>query len=95
LISGYALAASLDEDVWRRAVESVISGAKKTGGVFDIEALAGPLKLPSRDAARLVSGISSTLAILTQTGASADQFVELAKKGTLPATSARAAFIAA
>jgi hypothetical protein len=94
LVSGYRLAATLDEGEWRRAVESVIRDAERTGGTFDLETLAETLSIPERDARRVLSGISATVAVLTQTGASADEFVDLAKKGTLPEASVRAASIA-
>ena len=83
IATAYDFASSLDDDTWREAIETLLRDIKKGGSFFDVDGLAAALRLQTNEVRKLVSGFSATIALLTQTTASAQQFVEAARQKSL------------
>lgn len=77
--NGFSIASALTEEKRQEAVQLLLHQVERAGGSLDTDVVAGATGLPRRDAARLIAALSTALALLTETSASAADFVSVGR----------------
>lgn len=92
LAAAYEIAASLDQRRWSDAVRTFVREVTANGGNFDADNLSKSLQIPQRDARKIASGLSATVALLTDTEGTVREFLSAATRraGLLPSANGAA-----
>lgn len=77
--NGFAIAATLSDERRQQVIQLLISQFRRAGGSLDNEQVARATNLSRREASRLSSALSVMIGLITETSASADDFVAIAR----------------